>query len=166
MDAKEGRLTLERSSVAVEVVSTTGEGRADGDTVTGGKVQSEERATTENDKARPEVPDMTLSLCTTAEKPATMGSQTNEVEMGKRSTEEATVLEGNVSNEAAATTEERKACEDLHQGTTEEASKIGNCGNHLNDSADVSQASPLSSNGSGYKFHDMQATQLTPPSNT
>ena len=152
MDAKEGRLTLERSSVAVEVVSTTGEGRADGDTVTGGKVQSEERATTENDKARSGVPDTTLSLCTTAVKPATMGSQTDEVEMGKRSTEEATVLEGNVSNEAAAATEEIKACEDLHQGTTEEASKIGNRGNHLHDSADVSQPSPLSSNGSVLSF--------------
>ena len=68
VDAKEGRLTLERSSVAVEVVSTTGEGRADGDTVTGGKVQSEERATIENDKARLEVPDTTASLCTTAER--------------------------------------------------------------------------------------------------
>ena len=82
---------------------------------------SEERATTENDKARSEVPDMTSSLCTTAEKPATMGSQTNEVEMGKRSTEEATVLGGNVSNEAAAATEEMKVCENLHQGTTKEA---------------------------------------------
>ena len=114
VDAKEGRLTLERSSVAVEVVSTTGEWRADGDTVTGGKVQSEEKSTIENNKARSEVPDTTSSLCTTAEKAATMGSQTNEVEMGKRSTEEATVLGGNVSNRAAAATEERKACEDLH----------------------------------------------------
>ena len=52
VDAKVGRLTLERSSVAVEVVSTTGEGRADSDTVTGGKVKSEEIATTENDKVR------------------------------------------------------------------------------------------------------------------
>ena len=152
VDAKEGRLTLERSSVAVEVVSTTGEGRADGDTVTGGKVQSEERSTIENNKARSEVPDTTSSLCTTAEKAATMGSQTNEVEMGKRSTEEATVLGGNVSNRAAAATEERKACEDLHQGTTEEAPKIGNHGNHLHDSADVSQPSPLSINGTVLSF--------------
>ena len=52
VDAKVGRLTLERSSVVVEVVSTTGEGRADGDTVTGGKVKSEEIATTENDKVK------------------------------------------------------------------------------------------------------------------
>ena len=77
VDAKEGRLTLERSSVAVEVVSTTGEGRADGDTVTGGKVQSEERATTENDKARSEVPDTTSSLCTTAEKAAINNGQSD-----------------------------------------------------------------------------------------
>ena len=87
VEAKVGRLTLECSSVAVEVVSTTGEGRADGDTVTGGKVHSEERATTENDKARSEVPDTASSLWTTAEKPATRGSQAGEVEMGKRSTE-------------------------------------------------------------------------------
>ena len=63
----------------MEVVSTTGEGREDGDTMTGGKVKSEERATTENDKARLEVPDRTSSLCTTAEKEATRGSQTGEV---------------------------------------------------------------------------------------
>lgn len=152
MDAQEGRLTLERCSVVVEPVSTTGEGRADGDTVTGGKVHSEERATTENDEVRLEVPDTTSSLCTTAEKAATRGSQTGEVEMGKRSTEEVTVLGGNVSNEASAAAEERKACENLHQGTTEEASKIGNHGNHLHDSADASQPSPLSSNGSVLSF--------------
>ena len=52
VDAKVGRLTLERSSVSVEVVSTTGEGRADGDTVRGGKVKSEEIDTSENDKVR------------------------------------------------------------------------------------------------------------------
>ena len=54
-------------------------------------------------------------MCTTAEKPATMGSQTDEVEMGKRSAEEATILERNVSNGAAAATEEMKASENLHQ---------------------------------------------------
>ena len=50
-------------------------------------------------------------MCITAEKPATMGSQSDEVEMGKRSTEEVTILEGNVSNRAAAATEEMKASE-------------------------------------------------------
>ena len=152
MDAQEGRLTLERSSVAVEPVSTTGKGTADGDNVTGGKVQSEERATTENEKVRSEVPDTTPLQCTTAEKAATRGSQTNEVEIGKRSAEEAIVLGGNASNEASAVTEERKACENLHQSTTEEASKIGNRGNHLHDSADASLPSPLSSNGSVLSF--------------
>ena len=53
-------------------------------------------------------------MCTTAEKPATMGSQTDEVEMGERSTEEVTILEGNVSNGAAAATE-MKASENLYQ---------------------------------------------------
>ena len=71
MDAQEGRLTLERSSVAVEPLSTTGEGRANGDNVTGGKVQSEEGATTVNDKVRSEVPHTKSLLCTTAEKAAT-----------------------------------------------------------------------------------------------
>ena len=52
-------------------ISTTGEGRTDGDTVIGGKGHSEEGATTVNDKARSEVPHTTSLLCTTAEKAAT-----------------------------------------------------------------------------------------------
>lgn len=158
VDAQEGRLTLDHNSVAVEVVSTTGQEREDANTVTVRKVQSEELAARSNGRRRVDVPDTTSTLCSTEEKAPTKGDQADEVNVEKRIIEGETVPGGAVSSEATAT-EERTACENSPLNTTEEASKIGSHSNHhhgdeekLVCSADTSQQSSLSSNGSVLGF--------------
>ena len=158
VDAQEGRLTLDRNSVAVEVVSTAGQEREDDNTVTVGKVLSKKVATSSNGRRRVDVPDTTSTLCSTEVKAPTKGDQADEVNVEKRIIEGETVPGGAASNEVTAT-EERTACENSPLNTTEEASKIGNPGNHHHGDevklvcmADASQPSPLSSNGSVLGF--------------
>lgn len=157
VDAQEGRLTLDRNSVAVEVVSSAGQEREDDNTVTVGKVQSKKVATSSNGRRRVDVPDSS-TLCSTEVKAPTKGDQADEVNVEKRIIEGETVPGGAASNEVTAT-EERTACESSPLNTTEEASKIGNPGNHHHGDevklvcmADASQPSPLSSNGSVLGF--------------
>lgn len=159
VDAQEGRLTLDRVSVAVEAVCTAGQGGDNPGTVTGGKVQSKEFDTPDNDKASLDVPDSTASPCGTEEEGTPKDNQGDEVNKEKTMTEEEeAVVKAAVNNKAAAT-EERRPCENFPLNTTEETSKIGTHGNHLNGgadklvcSADTSQPSPLSSNGSVLSF--------------
>ena len=160
VDAGEGRLTLDRSSVAVEAVSTAGQRGDNASTVTSGKVHSEEAATPNSDKASVDAPDLTSSLGGAEGKGTPKDNQGGEVKEEEKTIteEEESVQEGAMANEATAT-EERRLCETVPPNTTEEASKIRNHGNHLHDAADrlvcsagASQPSPLSSNGSVLSF--------------